>query len=122
MLKEAGIEPTSMGGGVSTAVRKYWRAYYKQKNVPSMLGDNKIVNEIIYGDAAKATPMHRFLLKSGEVAEIRKSSVFYYVIVYRSGASRIDVIAIQPSFKAAPPEISKSRMTPEWLQKDHKKR
>ena len=110
----AGIETPSGGGsvGISTSVRKYWRKHFA--GVTDMLGPNDAVNYLIALDAAGATPLHRFLLKSGEVGEIRKSSSFVYILVLRKNG-RQDVIVIQPSFKEVPEEIKKSRLTKEWI-------
>jgi len=112
--KLAGIEKSTVGVGVSSSVRRYWRNYYTQKRLPQMLGPNAQLNTMIAGDFKGAQPIHRFILKSGEVGEIRKSHDFYYVAAIRS-AGQYDVIVIQPRFKEAPQEISKRRLTPEWL-------
>ena len=66
--RRAGIETPSGGGGVgiSTKVRQYWRKYYN--GVQGMLGRNDQVNYLIALDYAGAEPIHRFILKSGEVA------------------------------------------------------
>lgn len=121
LSKRAAIEPSSMGIGVSVAARKYWRAYWAQHNMPQMLGDNKQVNEYIAGDFQGAQPIHRFWLKSGEPAEIRRSHNFYYVAAMR-GPSKYDVIVIQPRWHEAPGEISQQRLKPEWVQKGPKRR
>ena len=112
----AAIEVPSGGGnvGISSSVRKFWRKHFS--SVPAMLGPNDSVNYQIALDAANAQPQHRFLLRSGEVAEIRKSHTFVYIVVLRK-TGRQDVIVIQPSFKEAPEEIKKQRMTKEWLDK-----
>ncbi len=111
-----GIETPSGGGGigVSTGVRKYWRKFYA--SVPNMLGPNDQINYIIAMDYSGAEPLHRFILRSGEPCEIRKSGHFYYLAVIRKN-KRHDVISIQPSVKAIPPEVSKSRMSDDWLEK-----
>lgn len=112
--KRAAIEKSNLGIGVSTRVRKYWRDYYRQKGLPQMLGRNIEINTFIAGDFAKAQPVHRFVLKSGEAAEIRKSHQFYYVAAIREGG-QYDIIAIQPRFREASPEVRELRLSPEWL-------
>lgn len=111
-----GIEVPSGGGqiGVSTGVRKYWRKHFA--SVPGMLGPNDQINYLIALDYNGATPVHRFVLKSGEPAEIRKSNTFYYIAVVRK-TGRHDVIVIQPSIKEVPDETKKQRMTKDWLDK-----
>jgi len=121
LSKRAAIESSSMGVGVSVSARKYWRAYYTQKNMPNMLGDNKSVNEYIAGDFSGAAPLHRFWLRSGEAAEIRRSHDFYYVAAMR-GPSKYDIIVIQPRWREAPGDISKERFTPEWVQRGPRRR
>jgi len=95
--KLAGIESPSGGGGVgiSTAVRKYWRQHYQ--SVPNMLGPNDQINYLIAMDYAGAKPLHRFILRSGEPAEIRQSQRFFYLAAIRQN-KRHDIIVIQPSF------------------------
>ncbi|MFA5023477.1 MAG: hypothetical protein WC523_00770 [Patescibacteria group bacterium] len=112
----AGIETPSGGGsiGISTKVRKYWREYYK--SVPGMLGPNDSINYLIAMDYNSATPLHRFILRSEEPAEIRKSHEFVYIAVIRK-TGRHDIIVIQKSFKEAPDTTKKQRMTQEWLDK-----
>ena len=119
LSKRAAIEQSSMGVGVSTTARMYWRAYWSQKNMPQMLGANKEVNEYIAGDFKGATPMHRFwLTKAGAPvpAEIRRSHNFYYVAKMQ-GPSKYDVIAIQPRYVETDPERSKQTLTQEWVQR-----
>jgi len=112
--KTAAIEKSSLGIGVSVSARKYWRNYYTHYNLPQMLGDNQFINDAIAGDFQQAQPIHRFILRSKEIAEIRKSSAFYYIAVIR-GTGQYDIIAIQPAYKESDPEISKRRLAPEWL-------
>ena len=119
LSKRAAIEQSSMGVGISTSARLYWRNYWTQKNLPSMLGSNREINEYIAGDFLGAAPLHRFwLTKSGvpTPAEIRRSHNFYY-IAKMQGPSKYDVIAIRPTYKQTSPEISKYRLTQEWIQK-----
>lgn len=121
LSKRAAIEKSSLGIGVSVMARKYWRAYYAQKGVANMLGDNAFVNDAIAGDFANAQYVHRFWLRSGEPAEIRKSHDFYYVAAMR-GPSQYDIIVIQPRYREAPSEISQERQKPEWIQKGPRRR
>ena len=102
--KRAGIEAPQGGGGVgiSTAVRKYWRQHYQ--SVPNMMGPNDQINYIIAMDYAGAKPLHRFILRSGEPAEIRQSQKFFYLAAIRQN-KRHDIIVIQPSFKHQKPGI-----------------
>lgn len=112
--KTAAIERSSVGPGVSVSARKYWRNYYTHYNLPQMLGDNQFINDTIAGDFQQAQPIHRFILRSKEIAEIRKSSAFYYIAVIRN-SGQYDIIVIQPAYKESDPEISKRRLSPEWL-------
>jgi len=117
-IHTAAIErPSGSNIGVSTAVRKYWRKYFQ--SVAGMQGDNDQINYLIATDYSGAQPMHRFILRSKEVAEVRKSQSFYYVAAIRSNGAH-DVIVIQPSYKESDPEISKQRLTEEWLKRDRK--
>lgn len=101
------IEDTSVGVGVSTAARKYWRQMFQSQ--PHFLGTNAEINEVIAADYAAAEPIHRFKLKSGEQGEIRKSRSFYFVGVIRQGG-RHDVIVIQPSWKFVKDDIRQERL------------
>jgi hypothetical protein len=121
LSKSAAIEKSSLGIGVSVMARKYWRGYYAQQGVANMLGDNAFVNDAIAGDFSNAQPLHRFWLRSGEPAEIRRSHAFYYVAAMR-GPSQYDIIVIQSRYKESDPELSKRRLTPEWVQEGPRKR
>jgi hypothetical protein len=115
----AGIEVPSTGGsiGISTAVRKYWRKYFS--GVQGMAGRNDEINIIIASDYAGAQPIHRFILRSGEPAEIRKSNKFYYVAAIRKNG-RHDIIVIQPSYKQTDTSKPHSdRFSDEWVQGVH---
>lgn len=116
LSSRAGIETPSGGGGVgvSTGVRKYWRKHFQ--NVPGMQGPNDQINYLIAMDYASAEPLHRFVLRSGEPAEIRKSHSFYYIAAIRRN-KRHDIIVIQSTYKESPPEVKKHRMSDEWLDK-----
>jgi len=112
----AGIEQPSGGGsiGISTKVRQYWRKHFA--GVAGMLGPNDTVNYLIALDYDGATPVHRFILRSGEPAEIRKSHNFSYIAAIRK-TGRHDIIVIHPSFKEPTEEVKKNRMTQTWLDK-----
>ena len=116
LSSRAGIETPSGGGGVgvSTGVRKYWRKHFQ--SVQGMQGPNDQINYLIATDYASAEPLHRFILRSGEAAEIRKSHSFYYIAAIRKN-KRHDIIVIQTTYKESPTEIKKNRMTNEWLDK-----
>lgn len=106
-----------MGIGISVAARKYIRAYYRQQGVDAMQMNNKKLNEVIAADFASANPLHRFRLRSGEIAEIRKSHDFVYIAAIRgrgTAASQFDVIFVQPTWKEAPEEVRKYRLKPGW--------
>src|SRR5882672_3101306 len=98
MIKLAALEKTLItdkGGkqlSVSTSVRLYWRKYF-----PQQFGKyrNQDLNEIISADFAKGTIVHRFVLKSGNIGEIRKSSKFYYVGSIKDDG--IDILVVQPA-------------------------
>lgn len=111
--KIAAIELTSNGIGVSTSARKYVR-----QMVPEITQmRNSELNEKIASDFSKAERLHRFKLRSGEIAEIRKSTNFYYIAVIRgrgTAATRLDIIVIQPAYKMVPDEIRKKRLEPGW--------
>jgi hypothetical protein len=111
-----GIETPSGGGsiGISIGVRKYWRKHFA--SVPGMLGTNDSVNYLIAMDYNGATPVHRFVLRSGEPAEIRKSNSFYYIAAIRFNG-RHDIIVVQTAIKEPSDVAKKQRMTKEWLDK-----
>ena len=114
----SGIELPSTGGniGVSIKARKYWRKYFE--SIPKITGRNDEVNIYIANSYKLAKPIHRFILLSGEPAEIRQSDKFFYVAAIRKNG-RHDVIIIQPSYKTALPPKGKrphtNRFTDEWL-------
>jgi hypothetical protein len=111
----AAIEVPSGGGnvGVSTGVRLYWRKHFA--SVPGMQGSNDQINYLIAMDYASGTPTHRFILNSGEPAEIRKSQSFYYIAAIRRN-KRHDIIVIQPSYKESDKSVPRqSRLTDEWI-------
>lgn len=109
--KTAAIEPSSLGVGVSTRVRKYFRDYYAKSGVDAMSSlRNKELNDVIAADWNKAEVLHRFKLKSKEVGEFRKSHNFYYLGVIRQGGGRYDVIAVQPAYKQPSEAVRKKRL------------
>jgi hypothetical protein len=112
--KIAGIEQSQSGVGVSTSARIYARRFYgSQGNNIWATAPNDKVNDLLAQDFSSSSPMHRFKLKSGEIAEIRKSATFIYVAVMRHGS--YDIIVLQKAYKEAKPEISKRRLeSPEW--------
>ena len=113
--KRAALERSSLGIGISTTARLYWRKYYSQHNTPNMaLLPNAQLNTIMGSDFKNAKPLHRFKLKDGSKAEIRKSHDFFYLAKISSGT--YDILTIQAAYKEATPEISQRRLTPGWLE------
>lgn len=105
----------SAGIGISISVRKYWRDYYKKNNLPSMyLISNQQLNAVIAGDFAKSTPIYRFILKSADPGEIRKSNSWYYIAAFRGG--KYEVLAIMPNIKEFKPDIANLRLDKQWLE------
>ena len=108
---------SSFGVGVSTTVRMYYRQYYAQRDVRVMQMRNAQLNEVIASDFLGAERIHRFKLRSGEIADIRKDSRFYMIGVVRGRGTtetRLDVIVIQPRYREAPEAIRKERLKPGW--------
>lgn len=106
-------EVSQSGIGVSVSVRKYVRQYVP--NTAHM--SNAELNEMIANEFAKGEPVHRFRLRSGEIAEIRRSVNFYYVAVMRGRGTadvRYDVIVVQPSYKQVEEEEKKRRLQHGW--------
>lgn len=94
----AAMERSSSGIGVSTTVRKYLRKFYQSWGWEDMAHmRNKDLNEIVAQDFMQAQVVHRFKLKTGEVAEIRKSKNMYYVAAIRG--SSYDILVVQPNYK-----------------------
>ena len=113
--KVAGIEHSQSGIGVSTSARIYARRFYgSQGNTVWAVARNDKVNDLLAQDFSASEPRHRFKLKSGEIAEIRKSSTFVYVAAMRRGT--YDIIILQKAYKEPrEPEISKRRLQDtEW--------
>jgi hypothetical protein len=116
MSKRAAMEQSSSGINISTTARLKWREYYSKHGMPNMaLMNNKLLNETMGADAKSAKVLHRFHLKDKSIGEFRLSHAFYYLLKYVGG--NYVIITIQPSYKEATPEISKQRLTPEWLGK-----
>ncbi len=107
------MEVSSSNVGVSVTARKYFRRVNPEfAHMP-----NAQLNEEIAAEFAKATPVYRFKLRSGEIAEIRESMGHFMIAVMRGrGTSnvRYDVIVVQPSLKPVREEIRKQRLQPGW--------
>ncbi len=98
-------EKSRAGIGVSTAARKYARKYYTSwgwKDMASMR--NADLNEILAQDFMRGELKHKFKLRDGSMAEIRKSNTMYYVAKIRSDGG-YDILVIQGSYK--PPKKEK---------------
>lgn len=110
--KTAEIELAQNGIGVTTTARMFIRQHWaNQGNEIWARARNDKVNDWIAMDFARSEARHLFKLKSGEVAEIRRSNDFVY-IAKRMGGSYV-IIALQPNYKEVKEEISKRRME-EW--------
>lgn len=109
IYKSSAVQEVSQSGiGVSVRVRKHVRQYVP--NAAHMA--NAELNEMIANEFAKGEPVHRFKLRSGEIAEIRRSTNFYYIAVMRGRGTanvRYDIIVIQPSYKQVSDEEEKKR-------------
>lgn len=117
IIKESAIEYPSGGGGIGVSItaRKYWRDYFA--SVDAMLGRNDEINYLIAMDYSKSQLVYRFILNSGEPAEIRKSNSFYYVSAIRSNGKH-DVITMQSSYKEPRTKadvIKKLRLSEDWV-------
>ena len=112
--KMAGIERAQNGIGVTTSARIFARRYYaSQGNNVWATARNDMVNDLLAQDFTNAEPKHRFKLKSGEIAEVRKSGTFFYIAAIRHGA--YDILVLQQAYKEAHPEISRKRLqNDEW--------
>lgn len=113
-VKVAAVAEMSKSGvGVGSKVRMYFR-----QSMPDLAGvPNAELNEHIAGWFASGEPMHRFKLRSGEIAEIRKAQNVFFIAVIRGRGEvgvRYDIIAVQPAYKAVPEDIKKHRMSPGW--------
>lgn len=110
--KIAEIELAQNGLGVTTTARMYARQYWAgQGNEVWARARNDKVNDWLALDFMRSEPKHLFKLKSGEVAEIRRSTDFSY-IAKRMGGSYV-IMVLQPTYKEVKEEISKSRFE-EW--------
>lgn len=112
--KFAGVEQAGNGIGVTTTARIKAREFYaSQNNLIWSTARNDKVNDLLASDFMSADPQTRFKLKSGEVAEIRKSGTFYYVAAIRRNT--YDILIIQTTMKQVSPEVSKRRLeSPTW--------
>jgi len=110
--KTADIERARNGVGVSTTARIYARKYYASWGWTDMSRmRNADLNEILAQDFMQAEPMHKFRLKTGDIAEIRHSQSMYYIGVVSNNTHNI--IAIQSGYKTS--GLSKERLQdPEW--------
>lgn len=109
----APMEMSSSNIGVSVTARKYFR----QANPDFAHMPNAQLNEEIAAEFAKATPIYRFKLKTGEIAEVRESMGHFLIAAIRGRGTesvRYDVIVVQPSLKPVREEIRKQRMQPGW--------
>lgn len=105
---------TSAGVGVSRSAREHWQNLFA--NDPAMQGTKQEIHEIIAWDYANAEPITKFMLRSSEVAEIRKSQSFFFVAAIRDNGQH-DVIVIQPSYRSVPDRIRDKRLMPDWKAK-----
>jgi hypothetical protein len=111
--KIAAVEKSSLGVGVSTSARIYARKYWASWGMGNMASmRNADLNDVLAGDFLKAEPRHRFRLKSGEIAEIRKSKQFYYIA--KMVGNTYSIIVIQSTYREAPSEISNHRLE-KWV-------
>lgn len=112
--KVAGVEQASNGVGVTTSARLYARKYFaSQGNNIWASSPNDKLNDLLAMNFAGAQPAHRFKLKSGEVAEIRKSENFYFVAKMAGG--NYVIIVIQSAYKEPSEEVRKRRLeSQEW--------
>jgi hypothetical protein len=107
------IEMSSANIGVSVTARKYFR----RANPEFAHMPNAQLNEEIATEFAKATPVYRFKLRSGEIAEVRESMGHFMIAAVRGRGTanvRYDIIVVQPSFKPVREEIKKQRLQPGW--------
>jgi len=110
--KIAEIELAQNGLGVTTTARMFARAHWAGKgNEVWARARNDKVNDWVAMDFMSSEPKHLFKLKSGEIAEIRKSSDFVYV-AKRMGGSYV-IMTLQSAYKEATEGISKRRLE-EW--------
>ena len=108
--KTAAIERSQSGVGISTTARLYARKYYAAWGWADMAKmRNADLNDILGKDFIQAEPKHKFRLRTGDVAEIRKSQSMYYVAAIRNNS--YDIIAIQPGYKVS--EYSEERLKDE---------
>jgi len=119
IYKAAKMEYASNGIGVSGSARDAAKKYYAaqqqggQGNLIWSTAPHDKINDLLAIDFMNAEPRTRFKLKSGEVAEVRKSSIWFYVAVMRRGT--YDIIVLQTGMKSVSPELSKRRLESiEW--------
>jgi len=107
--KRAGAESSQSGVDITTTARllikKYWAS---QGNDVWANASKEKINDWLGSDFGRSTLLHLFRLRSGEIAEIRKSSNFYYV-AKRSGGGHT-IISLQPNYKEPNAAISQKRL------------
>lgn len=108
IVKQAGIELAQNGMGVSTSVRKKIREMWSAKgNTVWEKAPNSKVNDVVAKLFESGEPQTLFRLKSGHIAEIRKTDNFYMVGAKRRGS--YDILVIQERYNTVNPSISKKR-------------
>lgn len=108
-LTTATDKDTGLKIGVSTSARIFFRKYF---NIPSMKATNDVINETLAHNYAGGELVHRFKLKSGEIADVKKNGSWYLIGVERMDS--LDIIALQPSYKEAPDWLKKIRLERYW--------
>jgi len=119
-VRTAAIFPSSQNVGVTKSALSFWKKQFASD--PKMIaGSYEDIAEIIGTEYIHATPVYRFILRSGEIAEIRKAKWFYFVAAIRSD-DRHDVIVIQPAYKPVSERTRQKRLTNEWVSKTRGKK
>ena len=119
IYKIAKMQYASNGMGVTDTARKKAKEYYAgqdqggQGNLIWSTSPDDRINDLLTMDFEAAQTEWRFKLKSGEVAEIRKSSTFYYIAAMRRGT--YDILVLQTGMKPVNPKSIKRRLESiEW--------
>lgn len=115
--KRAAIENSSMGVGVSTSARLFFRNYYQTRGVDSMSSlRNNELNDVIasdflkaWGNGSGAGAIHKFKLKDGSVGLFAKSAAFYYLAKMDKGG-KISIISVQSAIKNPSEQVRKLRL------------
>jgi len=101
---------TGLPIGVSVTAKKYFRKWSPESaKIRSLELDKSIASAY-----ANAQLVHRFRLKSGEIADIKKAASWYLIGIERATEGFADVIVLQPAYKIAPEEIRKERTQEGW--------